>query len=145
MNKISFKGVVLGSITDIVATNILVIPLILYITATRHLDSIPKEQFSEVLLQTLKDDPLLHTTQLLIGSFCSILGGYVAARVAKHDEILNGTLAAFLCVGSGLYALIFTSSHVPVWQHLVAFVASPALSAFGGFLCLRAMRVKSIA
>lgn len=145
MNKVSLKGVVLGSITDIVGTNILTIPLIVYITATRHLDSIPEEQFSEVLLQTLKDDPLLYTTQLLIGSCCSILGGYIAARIAKHDEILNGALAAFLCVGSGLYALMFASSHAPVWQHLAGFVASPALSAFGGYLCLKTMGAKSSA
>ncbi len=143
MKRISFKGVVLGSITDIVATNILSIPLIVYVTATRHLVSIPKEQLTEVLLQTMQNDPLLYSTQLLTGSLCSILGGYVAARIAKHDEILNGALAAFLCVGSGLYALVFASSHAPLWQHLVGFVASPALAALGGYLRLKTMRVNS--
>jgi hypothetical protein len=143
LKRISFKGVVLGSITDIVATNILAIPLIVYITATRHLASIPKDQLSGVLLQTMQNDPVLYTTQLLIGSFCSMLGGYVAARIAKHGEILNGALAAFLCVGGGLYALVFASSHAPLWQHVVGFVASPALSAFGGYLRLKTMRDKS--
>jgi len=143
LKRISFKGVLLGSITDIVATNILAIPLIVYITATRHLALIPKDQLSGVLLQTMQNDPLLYTTQLLIGSFCSILGGYIAARIAKHDEILNGALAAFLCVGSGLYALVLASSHAPLWQHVAGFVASPALSAFGGYLRLKTMRDKS--
>jgi hypothetical protein len=143
LKKISLMGVVVGSITDIVSTNILTVPLIIYVMATRQLSSIPKEQLSEVLLQTMQNDPLLYATQLFIGSACSILGGYIAARIAKHDEILNGTLAAFLCVGSGLYALLFATSHVPAWQLLVGFVVSPALSAFGGYLRLKTMRAKS--
>ncbi len=140
MKKISFKAVILGSITDIVATNVLTIPLLVYVVVTRNLASVPREQFADVLLQTLQNEPLLYGVQLLIGSSCSILGGYVAARIAKHDEILNGALAAFLCVAGGLYALLFATSHVPLWQHLAGFVASPALAALGGFLRLKTMR-----
>ena len=142
MKRISLKGVIIGSITDIVATNILALPLIIYIAATSHLSALPKEQISNELVQTLHNDPILFSTQLLIGSSCSILGGYVAALIAKHDEVLNGALAAFLCVGSGLYALLFGASSVPVWQILAGLIASPALAAFGGYLRLKTMRAK---
>ncbi|MDD4962701.1 MAG: hypothetical protein PHI11_02145 [Gallionella sp.] len=143
MNKLSLKGVALGSITDIVASNILVIPLIIYVVATRQLASLQSDQFAEALLQTMQNTPLLYATQLLIGSACSILGGYIAARIAKHDEILNGAFASLLCIGSGLYVRLFASLHVPLWQHLLGFVASPALSAFGGYLRLKSLRTKS--
>jgi hypothetical protein len=40
--------------------------------------------------------PWLYGAQLLVGLACSVLGGYVAAWLAKHDELLNRTLSAFL-------------------------------------------------
>lgn len=43
--------------------------------------------------------------QLLLGALCSVLGGYVAARLAARSELVNGALSAFLCIAFGLYAL----------------------------------------
>ena len=42
----------------------------------------------------------------LVGAACSVLGGYVAARIAKRDEILNTAVSSFLCVGMELYAML---------------------------------------
>ena len=66
-----------------------------------------------------------------------VLGGYLAARVAKRGEVLNGALSAYFCVGLGIYGMAVGQAAVPVWQHLVSFVASPALGALGGYLRLR--------
>jgi hypothetical protein len=44
-------------------------------------------------------------------------------------------------VGSGIYALFFVHESIPIWQHLLGFVLSPALSAFGGFLRLKTNKV----
>ncbi len=142
MKKVSLKGVIVGSVTDIVATNLITIPLVIYVAISHNLTAIPKDQISSVLMQTLLNEPVLFSTQLFLGSLCSMLGGYVSARIAKYHELLNGALAAFLCVGSGLYALFFGSVSAPLWQHLISFIASPALSAFGGYLRLRSVRSK---
>ncbi len=32
----------------------------------------------------------------ILGGIFSVLGGYVAARIAKHDEVLNGALSSIL-------------------------------------------------
>ncbi len=132
---------IIGSITDIVTTNLLAIPLVVYVAATRDLTAVPKDEISGAVIQILQNDPILFSTQFLFGSVCSVLGGYVAARIAKHHELLNGALAAFLCVGSGLYALLFGATSA-LWPHLLGIVASPVLSAFGGYLRLRAVRSK---
>jgi hypothetical protein len=68
---------------------------------------------------------------------CSVLGGYVAARIAKRGELLNGALSAYLCIGVGVYGMIAGHSAIPLWQHLVAFVGSPILGALGGYLWMR--------
>jgi hypothetical protein len=63
-----------------------------------------------------------------------VLGGYVSARIAKHDELLNGALSSILCVGSGMYAVVSGSAADDLLMHLFFLPLSPALGALGGFL-----------
>jgi len=143
MGRVSLKGVVIGSVTDIVTTSLLTVLLAIYVIVTRNLLGIPKDQVSKVLLQLLHNDPVLFSTKLLLGSICSVLGGYVAAHIAKRHELLNGSLAAFLCVASGLYALLFGPASAPIWRYLVGFAASAALSTFGGYLRSKVVHARS--
>ena len=55
-----------------------------------------------------------------------MLGGYVSARIAKHDELLNGALSSILCDGGGTYAVISGSAADDLWMHLVFLPLSPA-------------------
>ena len=75
---------------------------------------------------------------LLLGSACSVLGGYVAARIAKRDELLNGALSAVLCIAFGVYAWIKGIGDASPTTHAAFLALSPALGAFGGYLRQRA-------
>ena len=134
MRRISIEAVLIGAIVDIVSTNILSIPLMVYVVATRHLTALPKEQISKAFLEAMQGDPSLMAMQFLVGGGCSILGGYLAARIAKRDEILNASLSSFLCVGMGLYALLFTTISAPIWKVLLEFVVGPTMAAIGGYI-----------
>ena len=134
MSKVSIKAVIIGGITDIASTNILQIPLVVYIAFDLIKSDVADDQLSTALLAAMKDNPLYFTLGLAVGSFCSFLGGYVSAKIAKHNEMLNGTLASFLCVGIGLYSMFSGASHLPWWQHLFYLSLSPALACFGGYL-----------
>ena len=101
MKKISIKGVLVGGVTDIVATNILTLPILIYATNKLDLARASPEQ----LQAALHANAFLYVLQLLIGFGCSALGGYVAAWLAKHDELLNGPLSSFLCIAFGIYSL----------------------------------------
>jgi hypothetical protein len=79
----------------------------------------------------------------ILGGVFSVLGGYVSARFAKHDEVLNGALSSILCIGNGLYALISGSAADHLWLHLLFLPLSPALGALGGFLRSRRTARKS--
>ncbi len=75
----------------------------------------------------------------------SVLGGYIGALIAKHDELLNGALSSFLCVLSGVYAL-FTGSH-PVYLillEILALIISPLLGMLGGYLRFKQKSRKQI-
>ena len=123
----TLKGVVMGNITDIVATYVVMLPLIIYFAASSGLP--PAKIF--------KESTVLYVSCAILGGVCSVLGGYVSARIAKHDELLNGALSSILCVGGGMYAVISGSAADDLWMHLVFLPLSPALGALGGFLRAR--------
>jgi hypothetical protein len=139
MNKISVKGVVVGGVTDIVATVILTIPLVIYLIATEPTGT-PKDPLQAAIMAAIRADPLLYGLQSLIGLACSVLGGYVAARVAKHDELLNGLLASFLPVALGVYSLAIGKNSGPLLLPVLLLIASPLCSRLGGHLRLVQIR-----
>jgi hypothetical protein len=76
----------------------------------------------------------LYGLQLTIGIGCSVLGGYVAACVAKHDEALNGLLSSFLCTGMGVYSLFSGKDSQSMFVQILLLVAAPAFAFLGGYL-----------
>ena len=134
MQAFSWKGVVLGGITDIVATNIAAFPLAIVAAIGTDLTSLPKAERGKALVAVMHASLGFQMTGWVLGAMCSILGGYVAARIAKRGEVMNGALSAYLCVGIGVYSVIAGHSATPLWQQLVAFVGSPLLGAYGGYL-----------
>jgi len=78
--------------------------------------------------------PLICSFQLLIGFLCSVFGGYVAAWIAKHDELLNGALSSFLCVLLGIATVTLAKDFSPIATKTLLIVASPVCGLFGGYL-----------
>ena len=105
MKRVSIKGVLLGGLVDIISTNIVSISFVVYVMSTRGLLHMPPNQVNAAFIATVHGSIWLYSLQQLIGCGCSTLGGYLSARIARHDELLNGVLSSFLCVAVGIYAL----------------------------------------
>jgi hypothetical protein len=138
MNKISIRGVVVGGVTDILATVILTLPLVVYIIS--ELTDTLKDPLQTAVTATIQANPLLYGLESVIGLACSVLGGYVAARVAKHDELLNGLLASSLPVALGAYSLTTANESEPLFLPVMLLFASPLCSGLGGHLRLVQIR-----
>jgi hypothetical protein len=134
MSQLSLKGIVLGGVVDIVATNVLALPVVILAGMQANVAALPKEAQTRAVIDTLQGTPSLYVTQLVLGALASVLGGYVAAKVAKRHAILNGALSAFLCVGSGVYAMIAKTDAMGPWSHAGFLILSPVLGALGGWL-----------
>jgi len=134
MKRLSFKGIAIGNIVDIVSTNVVVLPVAVYILfRARSSPDIAAGSAKEILTGST----LLVVWYPILGGLSSVLAGYVSARIAKHDEVLNGALSSILCIGSGVYgvyAVINDSSAGSLWLHLAFLPLSPALGALGGYL-----------
>lgn len=144
VGKISFRGVFVGAITDIVATDLLNIPLVMYEISKNNASGLSREQAQAKWVTAFHGDVLVYLAGVSIGLACSIFGGYVAAYIAEHDELLNGTLSSFLCVTIGTYSIAaghYASSH---WMEAaMLFAAAPGCGLAGGYLRFRQRQPKA--
>jgi hypothetical protein len=122
-------GVAIGNVVDIVSTYIVVLPLVVYFMISSGVDPASAR---EGLMTSIT----FRISSSILGALCSVLGGYVSARVAKHDEVLNGALSSILCLGFGVYDLIGGSvaDHHLGFELLFLSLMSPVLGAIGGYL-----------
>lgn len=146
--KVSILGFMIGSIVDIIGTNIWGVFMTIYVMLSFNLlqmaASSPTEATAQVL-NIFQTNPLIFSVNFIVGAMFSILGGYIGAYIAKHDELLNGALSSFLCVLSGIYGL-FTGSH-PIYLillEILALIISPLLGMLGGYLRLKQKSRKQI-
>jgi hypothetical protein len=137
--KVSILGFTIGSIADIVGTNIWAVFMTVYVLFGYNLlrTAASPTELTEQVLNIFQTDPLIFSLNFVVGSFFSILGGYIGALIAKHDELLNGALSSFLCVLFGIYAIFSGSYSVPLYLVILSLLISPILAIFGGYLRLK--------
>jgi hypothetical protein len=142
MGNFSLKGVAVGGIVDVVSSGFAGVPLAIYAMVRSQATSLPEAQRTAALT-TAMHAPGIHAAAMLIGALCSVLGGYVAATLAKRGEVMNGALSAWFCVAIGIYSVAWGSGSVSALQQVVTFVLSPLLGALGGYLRLRQLGAPS--
>lgn len=140
----SVKGVLIGSIVDVTASVVLGLPFAIYAAAKVDLSSMSRTGASAAVTAAIHANVPLYVCQLLVGFACSVLGGYVAAWLTKHDELLNGGLSSFLCVTLGIYAMASGKDSNALWVQMLLLVASPAFALVGGEL-MRRQRLSRVA
>jgi hypothetical protein len=130
--RVSFVGVAIGGITDVVASGLLGIPLVIYVMVKYDLLHAPEG--SAAIAASIHSNAWLYGLQLTIGLGCSVLGGYVAASIAKHDELLNGLLSSFLCTAIGIYSVLYGKDTQSLLVQVLLLIAAPAFAFLGGYL-----------
>jgi len=85
----------------------------------------------------MKGNMPLYLTQIALGLACSVLGGYIAAVIAKRAGMLNGGLSSFLCVSLGIFSMASGKETHPFFIQLLILLASPACGVLGGFLRMK--------
>lgn len=139
MRRVSFKGFLIGGVTDVVSSNLLGIPFVIFVMV--RFDLLHKgNQAGSAVTAAIHDHAFLYLIQLLIGLSCSALGGYVAAWLAKHDELLNATLSSFLCIGIGIYSVLGGKYSGSLPTQLLLLAVTPLASRFGGYVRLSTIR-----
>jgi hypothetical protein len=133
MKRVSLKGVAIGNIADIASSNIIGLLLAAYILISSAPSGLADGSSNQVLMAS----SFYRVSVIILGALCSVLGGYVSARIAKHDDVLNGALSSVLCIGFGVYAFISGGAAGHLGLHLALLPVSVALGALGGYLSSR--------
>ena len=137
--RVSILGIVIGAIVDVVASGLLGIPLVIYVMVKYDLLHAPPG--SAAIASSIHANGWLYGVQLAIGLSCSVLGGYIAASIAKHDELLNGLLSSFLCTAIGVYFIFLGKASESVLIQILLLIASPAFAFLGGYLRQRQKQI----
>jgi hypothetical protein len=134
MRGISPLAVIVGGVLDVSLSTVLGILLAVYVIASRGWGHLPGDQVSRALVAVMHEDLLLHTVQLAIGFGCSVLGGFVAASIARQRKLYNGVLASWLCVGIGLFSYLPDFTRASLLWRFVTIALTPVCYLGGAYL-----------
>jgi hypothetical protein len=138
VRRLSLKAAIIGGIVDILSTYLLVVVAVFVFILVRGFVSAghpPPQDLNDMVLRSVQSGPI-HMLLICLGCLCSVLGGYVAARIAKHDELVNGAASAWLCVLIGLFGFASAQDGGQIVRHIASEVAAPLLGLFGGYIRL---------
>ncbi len=143
MKKISVKGALIGSVTDIVSTNILMGLIMVALTGYYSSQGMSQESITELFSNIHEDKGLLYVLSMVIGAFCLMLGGFVSALIAKKSEVLNGTLASVFCLSGNIYSLFITDMELSITDILISIFISPLFAMIGGWIRMKQKSLKT--
>jgi hypothetical protein len=152
MKKISIKAVLIGGVVDVFSTMVLALPLTFYVMSRLDIAHMPPDRLSAAVTAAMQGNPLVYGIQLALGMAGSILGGYVAGLIARHDHTLNAgapdkpgfgllgwnaALSSWLCIALGIYTVAAGKSSHSVGVDILMFALSPILAFGGGYIVQR--------
>ena len=132
---VKIRPIIVGAVVDYVATFVLVMLYLIlyYVKEPFEKGGLPEEAIEKALNEMLSSQEGL-VALIVIGAFCTALGGYLAARLAKADEVKHGALvgAVSLIVGVLQTAMTGEASPVPYFYQLLGYVLAIPAGALGG-------------
>lgn len=129
--KIKFKAVFFGFLVDIVGSftvGLLIISIFLGLYCV--LQGIPLDEIETYLTSSL----FSHIMTITIGLYFTFLGGVVAGKIAKSDEMLNASAVGIVGV---LCYLVFWSNETPLWYNVIALIFTIPAAMLGGKLSMQ--------
>jgi putative membrane protein (TIGR04086 family) len=134
---VKIRPVIVGAVVDYIATFVLVMLYLIfyYVKEPFGKGGLPEEAIEKALNEMLSSQEGL-LALIVIGAFCTALGGYLAARLAKAEEIKHGALvgAVALIVGVLQTAMTEEASPVPPFYQLLGYILAIPAGALGGSL-----------
>lgn len=134
---VQIRPIIIGAVVDYIATHVLILLylIVYYIKDPLEKGGLPEEAIEKALKEMLSSREAL-LALIVIGALCTVLGGYVAGRLAKAEEVKHGALvgAVSLIVGVLQTGMAGEGSPVPYWHELLGYVLAIPAGALGGSL-----------
>jgi len=141
--RISIKAVLLGGAADLFLTFLLVSVLSTYVIMRNDLQELRPEILGPQVFNIIHKNPALFAIQVAVGLMSSILGGYIAARIAQQSEIENAVAASMIFVAFGVYSVIAGNSDA-VWLNAFSTVITPFFYHLGAQARIKQLAKKDV-
>ncbi len=129
MTRINVKAVLIASVSMFILDLISGVVLLPLFADVHVLDGSSTEQVEQAMQAVTLNDAYLICT-LITGTITTILGGYLAARIAKKYPYFNA--AAFGLIGITIGFIM--SSDVPLWFDVIGYLSTIPAALYGGYL-----------
>jgi len=100
MPRFAIRSIIAGGLISVFVSSFLGAVSVVFVLLLLRIAHTPDERVSSVTTAIVHGSPAYIGAQLFIGAGCALLGGYIAARLARHDERLNGALSSVFGVAS---------------------------------------------
>ncbi|HWP60952.1 MAG TPA: TIGR04086 family membrane protein [Candidatus Acidoferrales bacterium] len=130
---VQFRPIIIGAVVDYVGTSIAVILYTMFFYMGDALDSGMSEEAVEKAFEKMVASPEALLTLFLIGMLGTVLGGYVAGRLARVEEVKHGALVgAVALIVALVQASVSEPSPVPEWYNILGYILAIPAGALGG-------------
>lgn len=132
---VQFRPVIAGAVVDYIATQVIVLLylFISYIKDPFEKGGAPEEAIEKALMEMMSSQEGI-LTLLAIGALCTVLGGYIAGRLAKGEEVKHGALVGTVSLIIGILQTAAAGQESPVsnWYELLGYILAIPAGALGG-------------
>jgi len=143
MKKISFKGIFGGTIVHYLLGYVLLIIPIVYVLLPLQTQEVGFEQLGNVFLNAIEGSARLPSLQFLAQLVSALAAGFVAARLAGRNELLNGFLGALPCSALAVWRLMTRPDGLVANIDYVLIAAALMCALFGAFLAAALNRART--
>jgi MFS family permease len=140
VRRIAIRSVIVGALIDWFTSSLLgavSVVVVLLLLSIAHTDP---DRTSGLVTTIVHGNPWYIAAQIVIAAGCSLVGGYIAARLTRHDARLNGALSSFLSVGLILVSIVIGHDPQQLTLQILVLPVKPVLGFAGGYLYERQMR-----
>ena len=134
MKGVNYRAVVIAVIASLGLDLVAAVTLAAFLGDVPSGPEVTKEQ-REVAVAALIASQSYQLASLVLGTLSTIIGGYLAARMARSLPYMNSF--AFGLVGIVISAI--SAGDMPLWFNIVGFTILLPAALFGGHLAKRAM------
>lgn len=130
MKKLSIYAIVAGAAADMVATLFTSIMISAVAGGLLLSQGVPEDEIGP----RLSADARVLTWSVALGLLASLLGGLVAARVAKHRELTHAASSGAVGLILATVSAVVAPMQLPTWYVFVGYGLVIPVAALGGLL-----------
>ncbi len=134
MNRLSAKAVIVGGLIDVLCSGFFDVLLVSIFMARHGVLHAVGRQAHAAAASAMQASTPTQAAVLLIGLGSSTVGGFIAARLAGRNELVNGGCSAFLYILIGVLSISSGRESRSLTVQIIALVASPIFGLLGGYL-----------